>query len=79
MATTAMKSDLHHYSIDAIRCDACQLVKEGYLDRLQPIYTLCNFYANRDWTCVECELERNDFLLRDRLIDLLGCEEWRED
>jgi hypothetical protein len=78
MITTAARQPLS-YSIDAIKHDACNLVEEGCISRLQPIYKLCQFYGDRDWVCIECELERNEFFLRDRIIDLLDGEEIRED
>ncbi len=67
------------YSIDAIKDEARHLVNQGLISRHQPIYTLCQHISAREWICVECELERNDFLLRDRIIDLLGREDWEED
>ena len=67
------------YSIDAIKDEVRQLVHKRLLDRQQPIYTLCQYIPAREWPCVECELERNDFLLRDHIIDLLGSEEWEDD
>ncbi len=68
-----------HYSIDAIKDEARQLVNKGLVMRHQPIYTLCQYIPAREWLWVECELENNDFLLRDRIIDLLGREDWEED
>lgn len=67
------------YSIDAIKDDVRQLLNRGLVSRHQPIYTLCQYIAAREWLCVECELERNDFLLRDPIIDLLSREDWEED
>lgn len=67
------------YSIDAIKDEARQLVNKGLLTRQQPIYTLCQYIPACEWVCIETELEKNDFLLRDRLIDLLGREDWQED
>jgi len=67
------------YSIAVIRDEARHLVEKGLIDRHQPIYTLCQYIPAREWDWVECELERNDFLLRDRVIDLLGREDWKED
>lgn len=67
------------YSLDIIQEEARQLVKKGLVSRQQPIYTLCQYIPGREWVCVELELERNDFLLRDRIIDLLGREDWEED
>jgi len=67
------------YEIDAIKDEARQLVEKGLFDRHQPIYALCKYISGREWVCVELELEENDFLLRDRIIDLLGREDWQED
>jgi hypothetical protein len=66
-------------SIDAIKDEARSLVSKGVVGRQQPIYVLCRFFPACEWNCIECELERNDFLLRDRIIDLLGREDWQED
>jgi len=67
------------YSLDAIRDEACELIRKGVIDRKQPIYMLCQHFPTREWGLIECELERNDFLLRDQILDLIGCEEWCED
>ena len=67
------------YSLDVIRDEARQLVDNGLLQRQQPIYNLCQYIPASEWLEVERELELNDFLLRDRIIDLLGKEEWEED
>jgi Domain of unknown function (DUF4327) len=67
------------YSLEVIQDEARQLVRKGILGRQQPIYTLCQYIPAREWTCVECELERCDILLRDRIGDLLGREDWGDD
>ena len=67
------------YSIDEIKDQARHLVERGIVDRHQPIFILCEFIPPREWICVECELERNDYLLRDRICDLLAKDEWEED
>jgi len=67
------------YDIDVIKEEARELVKKGIINRSQPIYTLCQFIPAREWVYVEQELELNDYLLRDRIIDLLGREDWSED
>ncbi|AMW31562.1 MULTISPECIES: DUF4327 family protein [Arthrospira] len=67
------------YSIKVIQDEARNLVEKGLIDRHQPIYTMCQYIPAREWDWVECELEQNDFLLRDRVIDLLGREDWKED
>jgi hypothetical protein len=67
------------YSIDVIQEEARHLVEKGIVSRQQPIYVLCQYIPAREWVCVECELERCNFLLRDRIADLMGTEEWDND
>lgn len=67
------------YSLPMIRDEARQLVERGALSRQQPIYALCNYIPAREWTWVEQELEKNNYLLRDRLADLMGREDWEND
>jgi Domain of unknown function (DUF4327) len=67
------------YSMDVIQDEARHLVQQGLVSRQQPIYVLCNYIPAREWPYVECELEKCDFLLRDRIGDLLGHEEWDND
>jgi len=55
------------YSIEVIQDEARQLVDKGVISRQQPIYVLCQYIPAREWVCVECELERCNFLLRDRV------------
>ncbi len=76
-----IQSTIHklEYSLDVIQDEARHLVHDGVLSRQQPIYTLCQFIPPREWSCVECELEKRDFLLRDRIADLIGSEKWDND
>ena len=67
------------YSIDVIKDEARQLVSKGIVSRQQPIYSLCQYIPAREWACVETELERCNFLLRDRIGDLMGREVWDND
>jgi len=67
------------YSIDVLQDEARDLVERGVISRQQPIYVLCQYIPARDWVCVECELERCNFLLRDRIADLMGSEVWDND
>lgn len=67
------------YSIDAIQDEACELVRKRVVDCKQPIYVLCQYFPASEWEAIECELERYDFLLRDQIQDLIGCEDWCED
>ena len=67
------------YSLNVIQDEARHLVQKGVVSRSQPIYSLCQFIPARDWVCIESELERCNFLLRDRIGDLMGREEWEND
>ena len=67
------------YTLDVIQEEARRLVHKGVVSRQQPIYTLCQFIPAREWAWVECELEKNNYLLRDRIGDLMGYEEWQND
>ncbi len=67
------------YSIDVLQDEARHLVERGVISRQQPIYVLCEYIPARDWVCVECELARCDFLLRDRIADLMGSQVWDND
>lgn len=78
-SNTALLTNRVTYSIDVVRDEARRLVAKGIVSRHQPIYMLCNYISARDWACVESELTRNDFLLRDRICDLLGNECWDND
>lgn len=67
------------YSMDLLQDEVRHLVQRGTVNRQQPIYTLCKYISAREWACVEEELEECDFLLRDRIGDLIGHEEWDND
>lgn len=67
------------YSLSLIQDEARQLVQKGLVSRQQPIYILCQYIPAREWASIESELERCDFLLRDRIGDLLGREDWEND
>lgn len=68
-----------YYSIKMIQDEARHLVDNGTVSRHQPIYTLCQYIPAREWVCVECELERCDYLLRDQIGDLIASEIWDND
>ncbi|MEA5417903.1 DUF4327 family protein [Spirulina sp. CCNP1310] len=68
-----------HYSIDMLQDEARQLVDQGVVSRQQPIYVLCQYIPAREWVCVECELEKCEYLLRDRIADLIGSQSWDND
>ncbi|MBD1831411.1 DUF4327 family protein [Trichocoleus sp. FACHB-90] len=79
MSVDTMLTGASVYSIDVIQDEARQLVEKGVVTRQQPIYVLCQYIPAREWVCVECELERCNILLRDRIGDLMGQEEWDND
>lgn len=68
-----------NYPIELIKDEARQLVEKGIVSRQQPIYVLCQYIPAREWVCVECELERCDYLLRDRIGELIADEQWDND
>lgn len=67
------------YSLDLIQEEARQLVQRGVVNRQQPIYALCKYIPAREWAWIEHELENSGFLLRDRIADLMGREDWDND
>lgn len=80
MSTTTLTPPLvNHYTIDMIKDEVRHLVESGTVSRNQPIYVLCQYIPAREWVCVECELERCDYLLRDNIADLIPCEHWEND
>jgi Domain of unknown function (DUF4327) len=67
------------FSVGLIQDEARQLVQKGVISAHQPIYVLCKYIPAREWSSVECVLEENDYLLRDRIGDLIGREDWDND
>lgn len=78
-ATTVTDIFTRQYTLEVLRDEAIQLVQQGVISRQQPIYCLCNFIPPREWPYIEAELERHSYLLRDRIVDLIGSERWEED
>lgn len=68
-----------HLSIDQIQDEVRQYINKGMICRCDPISKLCRCFPEREWPSVEMELSRNDFLLCDHVVDLLGHEEWLDD
>ena len=67
------------YTLDMLRDEARALVDKRFVDRQQPIHALCRFVPEEGWKCVEVALEADEFLLRDRIVDLLAQETWEND
>ena len=80
-ASSALSSapSAFHYSIELLQDEARELVDRGVVSRQQPIYVLCQHIPAREWIYVECELEKCEYLLRDRIGDLIGSETWDND
>lgn len=78
--TTLSPSPLStNYTISMIKDEVRQLVESGTISRHQPLYVLCEFIPPREWVCVESELERCEYLLRDQVGDLIASECWDSD
>ncbi|MBE9137078.1 DUF4327 family protein [Nodosilinea sp. LEGE 07088] len=77
MMVTTLQSKI--YNLDMLRDEVRELVNQGVVHRQQPIYTLCRYIPEREWECIEVDLDNSEYLLRDRIIDLLAQERWEED
>ena len=60
------------YSIDEIKNEARQLIECGAVDDQQPIWVLCEFIAPGECVGVEEEIEKNHYLLREHIADLIS-------
>ncbi|BAQ66227.1 DUF4327 family protein [Geminocystis sp. NIES-3709] len=69
----------YRYTLDFIRDEIRALLERGSISRHQPIYSLANYIPPREWLSIERQLEEKDYLLRDRIGDLLGAEDWDND
>lgn len=67
------------YSITTIREEAINLIQVGVVALNQPLRILYEYLPTQQWNVIECELERHDYLLRDRIIDLVGNVDWQND
>ena len=70
---------LKRYSISTIKEEALSLVQMKVVGINQPLRILFDYLPARQWNMIECELERHDYLLRDRIIDLIGEVGWDND
>ncbi len=67
------------YSIGTIKEEAYNLVENGLIGLDQPLRILFEYLPAQQWNKIESELERHDYLLRDRVIDLIGKLDWESD
>ena len=79
MNIKALSAAPGHYSINMLQDEARHLVEAGTVSRKQPIYILCQYIPAREWGEVEDELEKWDYLLRDRIAELISSESWDND
>ena len=70
---------IERYSINAIREEAINLLENGLIALNQPLRILFEYLPAKQWNIIECELEQYDYLLRDRIIDLVGEVNWESD
>lgn len=75
LSTTSIK----RYSISAIREEAINLLEVGAIALNQPLRILFEYLPVNEWSTIESELERYDYFLRDRIIDLVGEINWESD
>ena len=67
------------YPIAAIREEATNLVQNGVIALDRPIRILFEYFPAPQWNTIEYELEKHDYLMRDRIIDLVGKIDWAND
>ena len=80
MSTKTAVSTLNfHYSIDILKEEVRYLLERKIINRQQSLYVLLEYLPAREWFYIERELERCDYLLRDRIGDLVGEREWQDD
>jgi hypothetical protein len=67
------------FSIEMLREEVLYLLACGAIHRQQPLYILCQYIPAREWGAIEDELEKQGYLLRDPISDLIGAEVWQND
>ena len=72
-------TSISRYSLATIREEAINLLQTGVITSNQPLRILFEYLPAQQWNSIELELERHDFLLRDRIIDLVGVINWDSD
>lgn len=75
LSTTTIK----RCSISTIREETTNLLEIGVITLDQPLRILFEYLPAKQWKAIECELEMHDYLLRDRIIDLIGNINWDSD
>ncbi len=70
---------IERYSLADFQDEVRALVARGVLGRQQRIYELRGYFDDRAWENVEQLLDLNEYLLKDRITDLVGKECWIND
>ncbi|WP_319423110.1 DUF4327 family protein [Pleurocapsa sp. FMAR1] len=75
----AFVTSIKRYSIETIKEEVHSLIESGIITQNQPLKILYDYLPAQQWKNIECELEKHDYLLRDRIIDLVGKLKWESD
>jgi Domain of unknown function (DUF4327) len=70
---------LKRYCLSDLQDEVRALVARGSVKRQQRIYELMPFFGDRQWPEIEHLVNEYDYLLRGRIIDLVGAECWEND
>ena len=74
-----MLKEARRYSIGSIQDEVRALVTKGSVGRQNKIYSLARYFEAREWSEIERTLVIHEYLLRDHVCDLIGCESWDSD
>ncbi|MCC0179730.1 DUF4327 family protein [Waterburya agarophytonicola K14] len=75
----AISIPIKRYSLNIIKEEAYNLLEIGTITLDQPLRILCDYLPVQRRNEIECELESYDYLLRDRVRDLIGKVAWESD
>ncbi len=70
---------IYQYSITDLQDEVYELVMRGLVSPQQRIYELKKHVSDREWHNLEQLFADHNYLLRDRIIDLIGKESWTND
>ncbi len=70
---------IERYCISDFQDEVRTLVARGSVDRQQRIYELKQFFGDRQWQEIEHLVDAYDYVLRGRIVDLVGAESWEND
>jgi Domain of unknown function (DUF4327) len=70
---------LKRYCLSDLQDEVRALVARGSVDRQQRISELKRFFGDWQWQEIEHLVYEYDYVLRGRVIDLIGAESWLND